>query len=801
MRTYYSTIAKYLLFITLSITSVTSLQAVTIPVPPLPNPPGQTQPEFAIIGPDFTFDGKPAVLMSGSIHYARVPRPYWRDRLKKARAMGLNCVDTYMFWNAHEKTPGNFDFTGILDVAEFVRTAQEEGLWVILRPSPYICAEWNLGGIPAWLLKDPATMIRTNDPTFLNATRRYMMEVGKQLADLQITKGGPIILVQIENEYGQFGRAGNADDIAYNREIYQQVVDAGFEVPLMRCDWAIKETVMTAHIEGVWPTMNFGSGAQAAFTEFQKFFPGYPQMCGEYWIGWFDHWGAKHSVTEAEKHVRDIEWMLNNNTSFNMYMLHGGTNFAFWSGANWSGKYEPDTTSYDYSSALDETGRTTEKFFKFRDAIAKYLPADHIIPDAPAQIARIKIPEFTLTEIAGFDQLRGNPFLTEKPVHLEALDQLQGLAVFSTTFDNPNAGKASLVFSELKDRAIIIINGERQVTLDRIKNEKYAQLTLPAGQVKMDILLENMGHINYSRMMINDRKGIGTVTLNGRELTNWQIYSFPLEDISSLKFEPAAEAKIDPALPVFYRGEFTIDQLGDTLLDMSSWGKGVVWVNGINLGRYWQIGPQYTLFMPGCWLKAGKNEIVVMDIEPTGKTDIRGVTEPIYGLKLDANLKYHRQSDEQIALKTQDIIAQGSFTAGDLITEVPLPESVTARYLCLESLNAFDNSSYATCAELHLLDKAGNRIDRSNWQVIYADSEELIGEAAGANNIIDNQPVTFWHTQWKNGGPKHPHHIVLDLGENIEFKTIQYLPRAGDNPGKIKDFRFYASKTKFTGLK
>ena len=797
----YRTVTLAIIAVSLQISLLSSgLNAKTIPVPPEPEPAGYAQPEFSVSDGYFRFDGEPAVLMSGSIHYARVPRAYWHDRMKKAKAMGLNCISTYMFWNAHEKVQGEYDFSGNLDIAAFVRAAQEEGLWVILRPSPYVCAEWTLGGLPQWLLADPDMKIRSNDPKFLKAMARYTQEVGKQLAKLQITKGGPIIMVQIENEYGQFGNPNSAEDKAYNRAIYQQVLDAGFEVPLIRCDWAIKETVMTAHIDGVWPTMNFGSNAQNAFTEFDKFFPGYPKMAGEYWIGWFDHWGAQHSTTEAAKHVRDIRWMLDNDVSFNMYMVHGGTNFGFTSGANWSSNsYQPDTTSYDYSAAIDETGRVNDKFYKFRDAIMSYLPEGYKLPDVPEQIKRIEVPEFELTEYASFDDLRGKVFASEKPQYLEALGQYQGLAIYSTEFENSKAGKQQLSFSELKDRAIVIVNGERMATLDRTRKERFTSLKLPVGKVKLDILLENMGHINYSRMLMVDRKGLGSVTLDGKELTSWQTYTFPLEDLSGLKFSKKAIS--DSPLPVFYKGEFTVNEIGDTMLDMSGWGKGMVWVNGVNLGRYWQIGPQYTLFMPGCWLKADSNEIIVMDIEPTGKTSVRGVTEPIFGLKLDTNLKYARKEGEEIKLNDSELAATGTFKAGDQVTEVDFGKVVEARYLCLESVNAYNGSSHASCAELHLLDADGNRLNRDDWEVIYASSEELIGEAAGADNIIDNQPVTFWHSRWKDGGPDHPHQIVLDFGKVVKFKTLQYLPRSGNNPAKIKDFRIYVSKDKFDGLR
>jgi beta-galactosidase len=775
--------------------------AKTIPLPPEPSPRGQKQPEFGAAQGYYTFDGKPAVIVSGSIHYPRVPRPYWRDRIRKAKAMGFNCIGTYVFWNAHEKKPGVFDFSGNLDIAAFVRVCQEEGMWVIVRPGPYVCSEWDFGGLPAWLLQDPEMVVRTGDPKFLAATDRYMKAVGAELKDLQVTHDGPILQVQVENEYGQFGRPGNEQDMAYNRAIYDQLVAAGFDTMFIRCDWPVQRTIGTAHIDEVYTTMNFGGSAQKAFAFFDREYPGLPKMCGEYWVGWFDHWGSKHHTKDLEPFLKQIDWMLSNDISFNIYMLHGGTNWGFTSGANWSGQYSADTTSYDYDAPMDETGRINQKFYAFRELITKYLPEDHVLPDPPEQIRRIEIPEFTLHETAGLEQLRGAPFRFERPAHLEAIGQTQGLAVFSTTVSLEKAGPHTLVFGALKDRAIIIVNGKRAATLDRRKKDDRVTLDLPAGPVKLDILLENMGHLNYSREMMNDRKGLGTVTLDGKEILGWEIFSFPLElsDIAGLTFGTVPQT--DSPLPVFYRGQFAIRQPGDTLLDMTGWGKCMVWVNGINLGRFWDLGPQYTLYMPGCWMKTGQNEIVVMDIEPTGHRRMRGVTEHIWGLKVDKNLKYHRKPGETVLLDRRDMIYQGAFQDGDAATEVAFDRTVSARYVCIESINTHSGDNHASIAEIYLIDPAGRRMDRSGWQIIYADSEELVGEPGNADNIIDEQPVTIWHTQWQNGNPDHPHQVVIDLGKVTDIRGLIYLPRNGSNPGKIKDCRIYGRKTLFRGLK
>ena len=786
---------------------VVTVSAEPLLLPPRPNPPGQLQPKFGAKDGRFTFDGQPAVIISGSIHYPRVPRAYWRDRIQKAKAMGFNCIGTYVFWNAHEKKPGQFDFSGNLDVAEFVRTCQEEGMWVIVRPGPYVCSEWDFGGLPAWLLREPDLQVRTNDPRFLSATKRYFQALGEQLVDLQVNHGGPILQVQVENEYGQFGRPHHDDDKQYNRAIHRQLIEAGFDTMFIRCDWPNRSTIETAHIDDVYTTMNFGGGAERAFRFFEQQYPGMPKMCGEYWVGWFDHWGDKHNTRELDPFIQQIKWMLDNNVSFNVYMLHGGTNFGFTAGANWSSRtYTADTTSYDYDSPIDEIGRLNDKFTTFRDTIKAYLPDDYELPLPPPPIQRIEIPPFELSQTASFRQLMGPPVESSAPPHLESIGetgQTQGLALYRTIVQVPQATNVLLEFSALKDRAIVIVNNERVATLDRRYKQSSTRLTLPAGRVSMDILLENMGHLNYSRELISDRKGLGEVTLDGKPVLGWQVYSFPLEldDISALKF---AEKPVDSTpLPVFFRGQFRVDEMGDTLLDMQGWGKGMVWVNGINLGRYWQIGPQYTLYLPGCWLRQGLNEVVVMDIEPTGHQSLRGVTDIIYGLQLDPSLAYSRSPGETVELSDEPVVAQGRFANRDGAQLVNFDQPIKARYVCIESLSSHSNDNHAAIAEIHLMDPAGQRMDRNAWEVIYADSEELLAEPAGASNILDEQPVTFWHTQYQDASRRtnHPHQIVIDLGQVQSFQALRYLPRAGNNPGKINEYRVYASERLFPGLK
>lgn len=780
---------------------------IELPMPPRANPLGEKQPEFGESGGYFTFDDNPAVIISGSVHYPRVPRAYWRDRIRKAKAMGFNCIGTYIFWNAHEEKPGEFDFSGNLDVAEFVRVCQEEGMWVIVRPGPYICSEWTFGGMPPWVLKDADLEARSNDPRFLAATERYLKAVGEQLVDLQVTKGGPIIQVQVENEYGQFGRPENEDDMAYNRAIYEQLSAAGFDSMFIRCDWPVERTIGTADIDEVYTTMNFGGSAKEAFAFFDERYPGKPKMCGEYWVGWFDHWGSKHHTKALGPFIKEIDWMLSNEVSFNVYMLHGGTNFGFNSGANWSsGQYSADTTSYDYDAPIDEMGRPTAKFDIFKDTIKKYLPADYSIPELPEPTPRMEIPEFELNEMAGFEQLSVEPSSFMTPPHLEALGHTRGLALYTTRLSLTEAGKHTLAFSALKDRAIVIVNGKRMATLDRRLRQSKVDLELPAGRMRLEILHENMGHLNYAREMMRDRKGLGEITFDGEPMLRWKLecFSLELEDVASLKFSSSAPK--NEHLPVFYRGKFEVDgdSIGDTMLDVSGWGKGMVWVNGINLGRFWDIGPQYTLYLPGCWIKEGANEVIVMDIEPTGHNTLKGVTEMKFGLKIDSSLNYVREEGETLELSKDDLLLEGEFANGDSAQFVDLGEEVELRYLCVEALSSWGNDDHTSIAELHLVDEAGKWLDRDSWKVIYADSEEISAESASAANVADNQPVTFWHTQYqgkaKGSNGKHPHQIVIDLGQVLKVKQLRYLPRNGPNPGKVKAYRVYGATERFKGL-
>ena len=571
-------------------------------------------------GRDFLLDGKPFVIRGGEMHFSRVPREHWRNRLRMMKAMGLNTVGTYLFWNLHEPRPGQFDFSGQNDIAAFVRTAQEEGLWVILRPGPYACAEWELGGFPAWLLKDPDLRIRTSDPRYVAMATRFLGEVGKQLAPLQVAHGGPIIMVQVENEYGSFG-----SDHAYMASIRDALRAAGFDGLLYTADGPSAKMLGGGTLPGVLATVNFGSDPKGSFAALEKFRgKDVPHMAGEYYPGWFDHWGEQHHTGKVDHILKDIGWMLEHGASFSLYMFHGGTTFGFMNGANYSftQPYQPDTSSYDYGAPLDEAGRPTPAYHALRELIGKHLAPGESLPDVPAPPPMIAIPRFQLDESAPLTALLGQPVRAPEPLNMERLDQAYGFVWYRTRVP---AGRARLEAADVRDMALLYQGGKPLGKLDRRRGERSLTLDL-AGDQPLDLLVENMGRINYGERLVSERKGLfGPVRLDGRPLQDWEMHSLPLDDLSALKFETGQRAA-----PAFHRGRFALSQLGDSFIDLRGWGRGHVWINGHHLGRFWHIGPQQTLLVPAQWLRQGSNEIIVLELEGKGGGSVQGLTDPVF---------------------------------------------------------------------------------------------------------------------------------------------------------------------------
>lgn len=562
-----------------------------------------TARSFRVEGGKFLLDGKPFRIISGEMHYPRIPRQYWRARLRMAKAMGLNTITTYVFWNFHEARPGEYDFTGQHDVAEFIREAQAEGLYVILRPGPYVCAEWEWGGYPAWLLKDHDLVVRSSDPKFMDPARRWLNRLGQELAPLQVGNGGPIIAVQVENEYGSFG-----NDHEYMEQIHHALLDAGFnKAQLYTADGP--EQVPNGALPELPAVINFGPGeAQKGFATLQQLRPDGPFMTGEYWAGWFDHWGEKHHMTDAKKQADELAWMLSKGYSVSIYMFHGGTSFGWMNGANSNGKnYEPDVTSYDYDAPLDESGHPTAKYYLFRDVIAKATGGE--LPHVPQTEPLVALPEIDFTQSTLLWRNLPDRVRTTQLMTMEDLDQAYGYILYRT-FDT-SAGEVELALEGLHDYARIYINEKLAGTLDRRLNQDHLRLNIPADRSRLDILVENTGRVNFSMALRGERKGItGQATLAGKPIAHWEIYSLPLRDPTRLHFSNTS----DCAGPCFYRGSLQIDAPADTYLDLHSFSKGFVWVNGQPLGRVWDIGPQSGLYLPAPWLHKGANDVIVLDL-------------------------------------------------------------------------------------------------------------------------------------------------------------------------------------------
>jgi len=582
----------------------------------------QTRHSFGVQGENWILDGSPFLIRSGEMHYPRVPREYWRDRMRKMKSLGLNTLCTYVFWNLHEPRPGEFDFSGNLDLAEYLRTAQREGLWVLLRPGPYVCSEWDFGGMPAWLLATPDMTVRSADPRFLAAAARYMKRVGEEAAGLQVAHGGPILMVQVENEYGSYG-----SDPEYKNAVRKMIVDAGFDGQLYTADGSGPKNLAGGTFTDLPAAINFGDQNNPAreFANFATFRKGVPRMCGEYWDGWFDHWGEQHHTTAATRSANAVDWMLSNGISFSLYMVHGGTTFGFMAGANLdSAAYEPIISAYDYDCAIDEAGRPTEKFRLIQSAIRRRLPAGSPeFPPLPQPLPMIAIPRFELKQSAALAARLPKPMASEKPVCMEAAGQSYGFILCRKRIGR--AVNGTLEISGMKDYAVVSQGSRSLGALDRRKRQEKLDVQLVAGE-PLDILVENMGRANFGPLLVSERKGItGSVTMNGEEWTGWEIYTLPMTDAPKWPF--ASKAASAPAL---YRGTFRLDALGDTFLDTRGWGHGMVWINGHCLGRYWKIGPQQTLFVPAPWLRTGENEAIVLDLEDGGARSLEGLKDPVY---------------------------------------------------------------------------------------------------------------------------------------------------------------------------
>ena len=644
------------------------------------SPPTHT---FATQGDQFTLDGKPFKILSGELHYARIPREYWRARLKMAHAMGLNTIATYVFWNVHEPTPNHFNFSGNADLAEFIREAQQEGLYVILRAGPYSCAEWEFGGFPAWLMADPKMpqVLRSNDPAFMVPAERWIHRLAQEVASLQLGNSGPILMTQVENEYGNFD-----SDHAYMQHLKQIFEDAGFTKSLLYSadNW---RNIPNGSIPGLFAATNFGIGNhQGGMDALERLRPNQPLFVSEYWPGWFDAWGRPHETRPVPQQLEDVDYILQRGTGINIYMFHGGSSFGFMSGATGTRNgLLPDVTSYDYDAPLDESGYPTPKYFAYRKLLAKYACVqsstdsekdsssrpnpeqakrveggvegpphfvrtsdpgllvktatagdESCLPPVPNIPPAITIETFTLTESTPLWQNLPTPIATEQPQSMEHFGQSYGYILYRTQLAVPYSG--DLVLADLHDYAQVYIDGKLIGSLDR-RHLQYAMPLTTTAPARLDILVANDGRINSTKQMRGESMGITkSVTLAGHSITNWQVYPLPMTTLPGLYVKPRMTSRVtgktgshtwigEPGIapgsnaspfiasvPAFYRGHFTLTTTGDTFLDIRSLSKGAIWINGHPIGRFWKVGPQQTLYVPGPWLRQGDNEVVVFDL-------------------------------------------------------------------------------------------------------------------------------------------------------------------------------------------
>jgi len=759
-----------------------------------PSPAKNTAGTFAVGDKTFLLNGKPFVIKAAEVHYPRIPRPYWEHRIRMCKALGMNTLCLYVFWNIHEQQEGVFDFTGQNDVAEFCRLAQKNGMYVIVRPGPYVCAEWEMGGLPWWLLKKKDIRLREQDPYFMERVRLFEQKVGEQLAPLTIQRGGPIIMVQVENEYGSYG-----EDKPYVSAIRDIVRESGFnDVTLFQCDWASNFT-KNGLDDLVW-TMNFGTGADidSQFKRLKELRPTSPLMCSEFWSGWFDKWGARHETRPAEKMTAGIDKMLSKGISFSLYMTHGGTSFGHWAGANSPG-FAPDVTSYDYDAPINEYGQATPKYYELRNVMEKH--ADGKLPAVPsAPMPLISVPEFRMERVMSLNDLVTAERESRDVLTMEDMDTGWGMVKYTTTLPEIPV-KSLLTLNDCHDFAQVFVNGRYIGKIDRVKNEKTLLMPAVKKGDALVILVEAMGRINFGRA-IKDHKGITRdvtiqAEINGNEVTwnlkNWLIQTIA-DEYDAIKKEMVQghdDVKRRETITSnggYFRGEFKLKKPGDTFINTEAFGKGQVWVNGHAIGRFWNIGPQQTLYVPGCWLKKGNNEVIVLDIVgPKGEPTAFCQDHPeLNKLNREKAVKHNNPKDRPDLNATFPVLTT-SFAAGNGWQRVAFAAQAKGRYVAIECKSVHSGNA-VSIAEIYLLGADGKRLSREQWSVKYADSENERGNNTG-DKAFDLQESTYWQTA---KGAALPHLLVIDLGATETVTGIEYLPRAEQGaPESVKDCKVF----------
>ena len=752
---------------------------------------------FTVGDKSFLLNGEPFVVKAAEIHYPRIPQPYWEHRIKMCKALGMNTVCIYVFWNIHEQREGQFDFTGNNDVAAFCRLAQKNGMYVIVRPGPYVCAEWEMGGLPWWLLKKKDIRLREQDPYFMERVKIFEQKVGEQLAPLTIQNGGPIIMVQVENEYGSYGE--NKPYVSEIRDCLRGIY--GQELALFQCDWA-SNFEKNGLDDLVW-TMNFGTGANIdqQFRRLGELRPDAPKMCSEFWSGWFDKWGAQHETRPAKDMVDGMDEMLSKGISFSLYMTHGGTSFGHWAGANSPG-FAPDVTSYDYDAPMEL--RTMMQKYSLSPASSPKVKGNKValpaVPKAPMPI--IEVPQFRLEKVMDLCGLVTKRVENRDVFTMEDMDCGWGMIQYTTTLPEIPR-KSVLTLNDCHDYAQIWVNHQFVGSIDRVKNEKSLMLPpVKKGDV-LNILVEAMGRINFGRA-IKDFKGITSdvqlqTEQDGHEMTynlkHWVIRTMA-DDYEAIKTAMAAnrvEAKDNEAIVSdggYFKGEFTLKKVGDTFLNFEAFGKGQVWVNGHAMGRIWHIGPQQTLYIPGCWLKKGKNEVIVLDIVgPKAEPIVFGQTKPeLNKLNLEKSAT-HNQPGDKPDLNSATPVAEGQLMAGNGWQTVQFKAPQKGRYVALVALSTQKGDDEVSVAEVYVQDAQGHRLSRESWTVKYSDSEDVLRGNNTADKTFDLQESTYWRTVRK---AKLPHMMVIDLGSEQTVAAFEYLPRAEQGaPGSIKDYQIF----------
>lgn len=697
------------------------------------------------------------------------------------KAMGLNAVCAYMFWNYHEMERGMYDFSGEKDVAEFCRIAQEEGMWVLLRPGPYTCAEWEFGGLPWWLLTNGAgnVKIRTRDPAYLEPAKAYLRRVAEELRDLQVTHGGPILMAQDENEYGFFG-----NDDEYIRELYKTMREAGFDVPIFTCNPAYHLTA--AAIPEVVKVVNFGSNPTNGFARLREVQPRGPLMCGEYYPAWFDSWGQRHHTKPAEKMLADIDYMLSVGGSFSLYMAHGGTSFGWWAGCN--SPFQPQTSSYDYEAPISEQGRATPKFWALRELLKKYMSPEELaaLPEPPEPIPLQSLKSDAVAECVrpgNFARCLGE---TDEPRSFESLGIGYGIVAYVKQL-NGESGK--LLAPNLRDHAAVFSDSAFLGFLDR--RFPNHGVNIPEDCTNLIVVVSHMSRYNFGTAMNNSEKGLlPPVTIDGKKLTGWTCIGVGPEEVATFE-----KAKVEmPDLPCqFKRFKVQFDSTADTFLLVRGWKKGHVWVNGHPLGRFWGIGPTQTMYVPGCWLVKGENDFVVFDFGGNVPMDgLEFVSEPVLDeMHPDCDMIAAPKRESENFEPPDEPTMRGEFPDSIEAQTVKLPSPRKAKRIAFVADTEWNTKGVAAIAEFELLDANGGSIPHDSWKFVSVSSEEIEREACEAENAIDGQISNFWHSRWSNQPAKAPHYLVIDLGGEQEISAFRYTPRQNHRSGRIRAWRFF----------